>query len=1204
MFKSLSLLILFFGFSSFGQVDPCFNRKFEAFNPRKGMIPLAFGVRPAADLICNLDDCQNGVKRGELLSPKQAVDLYEYQSDLTRCNWDLSLVDPAQVPGVWENKVNTEGDDLGINTSDNVEFVSKGWTKVGSFRVTVNKTNSHGTPIQYSLFLNKSIHNYLLRKALLRKLGYSVSAVKYLKTITINFDTKDQKKSFMNQLKDSGAGSLNRWVQSEKAKRVVLQDLVAMEDQEFKLNLAKGYISPDIFEGKRIYRSLLIPYALTNTPESINMFKWTVGRIISENVRLDYPYADEFRTSRDDARWMVKRILDLTEQDWKDIVKAAHLPASVEVLLLEKLKSRRNHLGALFSIDNVNLSTNTIISNGDDLKDGKLTKYFYAGYGRQFRIEEPDSPLSFSEMTSFLRAKGRSLGIEMLLKAFNSSKFMGTDISGKVEEFNEKVLADAVAQNLTTNATTRTPIKTFAFPTFKGNLILNRQIVAGSYLGTDNTIQLVDTLGASISAGAFSGVTGVYSQTGKVVQSADGPVRQYAPVDLKGNANVFYNRTYAHIRPITSIQKALKYPFKNLAVPYLKRKYGHLLDEIISEPYENLTAAQKRQQNELFVNGLKELLNNLKTSRSKIAQKYQSEDVNIALDDLEKLVNENEKDILESITQTQVISRLVDSITNLDSTMLAAYESSSTCRKEQTDKICPYKSKKRYVRHFKNYKKNIVAIIKKVKRQQIKVNNQEKETQLTEVTSLISENLEINESMVVTDSVGASLGVSAGMTFFNVIKTKLNIGGRKVITGRLHFFRASENEIHVYKDLGNLNGFEMSLGVKAFVPLVKINFTANKGRGKVKFYKVNIGELEDAYYQTKNENRVEKLKALRSVLLTGSIKKLDNVQKPVVLKHKFSEDDAKAAALVLRASRLKQADKVEVVLPSGHSKLLYRNMIGKTQGRDFESYFDDLVGTLAGKILKSEFFPTNFSATNPGFTYYGKATNKIVSYEGELDDKNEVKKPYMKLSRIINGWKLPKEKALKKLRQIRDKYRYKFFEDGTLAQTKELFLYNINVNFFIYDTAVKHMLSLPEKEIKRIWKNFQSRDMTNFAGDDALILSGIKRFLKQKKKYLKFKKRGNLKKLSTALMKMISIADDKLTLKGLTQLYGGAKNFSALAKIDGFRVGDENGDQAIFSNSYGRFGKESLDGPFRKMKKLLGITTGEFMMSWLLGRVI
>ena len=46
-------------------------------------------------------------------------------------------------------------------------------------------------------------------------------------------------------------------------------------------------------------------------------------------------------------------------------------------------------------------------------------------------------------------------------------------------------------------------------------------------------------------------------------------------------------------------------------------------------------------------------------------------------------------------------------------------------------------------------------------------------------------------------------------------------------------------------------------------------------------------------------------------------------------------------------------------------------------------------------------------------------------------------------------------------------------------------------------------------------------------------------------------------------MKMVSIADEKLTLKGLTQLYGGAKNFSALAKVDGFRVGDENDQQII-----------------------------------------
>ena len=60
----------------------------------------------------------------------------------------------------------------------------------------------------------------------------------------------------------------------------------------------------------------------------------------------------------------------------------------------------------------------------------------------------------------------------------------------------------------------------------------------------------------------------------------------------------------------------------------------------------------------------------------------------------------------------------------------------------------------------------------------------------------------------------------------------------------------------------------------------------------------------------------------------------------------------------------------------------------------------------------------------------------------------------------------------------------------------------------------------------------------------------------------------------------------------------------SIAKIDGFRVGDPNGDKKIISNSFGRVGEEEIEGPVAKMRKFLGITNGEFLASWVLGRLI
>ena len=337
--------------------------------------------------------------------------------------------------------------------------------------------------------------------------------------------------------------------------------------------------------------------------------------------------------------------------------------------------------------------------------------------------------------------------------------------------------------------------------------------------------------------------------------------------------------------------------------------------------------------------------------------------------------------------------------------------------------------------------------------------------------------------------------------------------------------------------------------------------------------------------------------------MTGSTASLDKIQKPAVVTHDFTEKDPKIGILVWRWNWLKQADNIEVTLPTGESKKMFKSQVARTKGVDYENYFNDLVNLFSSKIFKTQYVSSGFNSGNPGFTFMGRARNKVLTYEG-LYENNTIEKPFVKLSHIVNGWKLKKDKALEELARLKAKYQFKFFEESVLAQTKEIFLYNINVNFFIYDTGIEYMLSLTDKQIEDIWRKFQTRDTTNFTGDDQLILSGIGRFKRHKRKYLKYLAKNNLKKMSKHLLKAVEEIDNRLSAAGISRMYGGSKNFIAVSKLDGFRVGDEKGDESIYSNSYGRKGQYQFEGPLGQIRKLLGITQGEFSMSWLLGRVI
>lgn len=1223
--------------------NDCEKQKLLAYNPISGTVPLAYGHIPATDLVCDSNDCGEGIKEGDVLTSAQADAYYKQRHNETRCQWSLADLEPAidhesshiYQGGAVSNFSNvdlSDDDIIEVEDMDKVQFVSEAWARLGNYRVTVNKKNFFGMPTQYSIYLSKTVHNFLLRKALLRKIGYKVPPVKYVKRIKIEFPNRQTKSDFIKNISINNAGSFDRWILSEDGNHVVVQDVVIMEDQEFNYNLSKGYLSEDVFQGKRIYDSLLLPFALLDTPESINLMDWTIGRRYSDNIVLKFKHAKLYNCSKDDAVWMARRILALTEKDWNDIVNATHLPPSVKLLLLEKLKSRRNHLGFLFNVQNINLPVNANISNHDDLENGKITREFYDGYARRFMIPDPESPLSYSEMVSFFKSKAVTTGIELLVSALNNSNYLGTNISGKIEDFNTK-LAEEVAESVTGEGDGRLPIDTYIFPTVRGNLILNREIIAGSYLGTDNLIQLVDTVGASISVGAFGGVTGLYSKTGEVITTASGVTRQFVPVDLNARANIFLNRTYAHVKPITSVQKALKYPFKNILVPQLKRDYGHIMDTLMDEFYKNLPVEQKQVVNQ---NIYTEIGNSLKQSQFAL-DNLEAADFQAALSDkmtnLNSVYSEVKADYIE---KTDVSG--IGVVNNLSIAIVDVYKSAQEAVKikVQNDDICLLVEVQSTVeangedevvveekclednfdasmitpeiisKHFPKMSEFLTVVDGMNDRNNyhgLQLEGKEEERELETVMEMLNEQLEVKESIIVTDSIGGSLTLGAGVSLYQIAKVRMNVSGSKAVINRLHIHRASENEIHVYKDLGNINSISLSTSIEKFVPIMKFTFKGTKGKGRTKFHKIPIGPVLDDMQP--NVRRMDYLKALRTVLLSGSTQMLQRIKNPWVVTHNFKERNKKLGIFVWRWNWLNQTDHINITSPEGFEKGMFRQNKGKTSGRDYENYVRDLVDVLIGEIFDTNYTIKSFNQGNPGFTYMGKAKNKIVTYEGLKNEATGiVDKPYVKLSRIWNGWKMKKDDALDLLRDIKDRYTFRFVEENVLAQTKELFLYNISVNFFVYDQGIEHMVNLSKDRAKYIFMHYQQRRRRFYSEDEAVRRSGYLSFAKYIRKYKKAVEEGDQEDMAKWSMKAVEIVEERLRMAGIGQVFGGGNNVFAVARIDGFRVEDPNGDKKILSNSFGRIGTENLSGPIDRLRNFIGMTNGEFYMMWLLGRVI
>jgi hypothetical protein len=110
-------------------------------------------------------------------------------------------------------------------------------------------------------------------------------------------------------------------------------------------------------------------------------------------------------------------------------------------------------------------------------------------------------------------------------------------------------------------------------------------------------------------------------------------------------------------------------------------------------------------------------------------------------------------------------------------------------------------------------------------------------------------------------------------------------------------------------------------------------------------------------------------------------------------------------------------------------------------------------------------------------------------------------------------------------------------------------------------------------------------------------ISKLKKFIR------KSKETTDLVDLSQYQNKVFDLIESIFTIQGIEKICGGKQNFFVYSKIEGFRSKDENGDQPLFSNSYGEYGHYMVSGPFDYLKRLLGVSDSELGINWQLRRI-
>ena len=553
----------------------------------ESFIPLQKGIRIASDdLIYN----------NKILTSRDADLIFEKQ------NIDLALLDPKS-NDLWSQDVSAVDDQgvIAIQNSDLLSFEGALLSNTGLFRFNAIPVN--GNKI-YTIHLDKSLHTMLLRKNLLRALGYKIPAMKYLKTVSIQFDNIYSMEKFLkSEIPESTLGAAERWAAVDNSQlRVTLKDIAISEPNEFDFyNVSMGVPTQTI--NSRSLRALVVPYSLVDLHESINKFSWINGKVDNKAVILSHFTNNDFATTIDDAIWMLNRMNKLTRADYQKIVAEAYFPEEVEILLVEKIISRRNALNRVLinSKSYSDLAFNSKISFGSTLKDGKINQKEYPGYASRFAYGDADSPLE--QMRYFLYSKIQSNIIDNLIAKLDG-EMSAFDLSGKRSEYFQKQFKYGLDHFVKTGEFLPIKVGIWHSPILDIKLILSRDIILGNYLGTDNLVQLADTFGASAEIGIFAGVEGLGADLGASVRASTSLVR-----------------TFSHVKPVKSLKESLKEPYKNMFVNMLKKSLKDKffsLSELKALDEENATETEKEEKRKKIESLLTEIDKTLSVGESLI----------------------------------------------------------------------------------------------------------------------------------------------------------------------------------------------------------------------------------------------------------------------------------------------------------------------------------------------------------------------------------------------------------------------------------------------------------------------------------------------------------------------------------------------------------------------------------------------------------
>lgn len=507
---------------------------------------------------------------------------------------DLSTLDPDTSTDIWKgpSSASDEAADQALALSENQDSTFVGVIESSSGHVRFNVRVDEGSqPAQtLTLMAGPTLHTFLARKELFRRLGYVIPPMKYLHAVKVKFDNITDRDNFLQLQFEKAVNGIDigRWIPEIAANaktpalELTFQDVAVMQATPLIYNLALGVPIQQIpgstnlrAEQARTLKAMAISAGLADITESVNIYDWTLGQIQNQAVSFHTPDQAVYGCTKDDAVWMLRRLAGLTRDDFTQIIANSYYPAPVAKVLVEKMISRRNTILQIFGVTADKIAYDKSPSLLPDLKDGKIVQPHYDGYASSFSGKNPISPLHGLQW--FILSEATSNVMQSLLTEVNN-KLPGLTTTDQITK-HETDLQNGLIQYLENGVAPPMNIGAWAAPIVNGTVNISREVVLGNYMGTNNAVQLADSFGFTVNVGLYAGVDN-------------------APtfLNLSGLAEGTAQISFTHVKPLHTLKAGVTEPLKNEFVPWIMAHGAGILNTAASVKNEPTDTPQQLQQ--------------------------------------------------------------------------------------------------------------------------------------------------------------------------------------------------------------------------------------------------------------------------------------------------------------------------------------------------------------------------------------------------------------------------------------------------------------------------------------------------------------------------------------------------------------------------------------------------------------------------------